>query len=227
MMVKLTTNPLLKKNTLTENNDDISFDEKTRNVPQGKNLKSRNFNSTDDDIFYEPLPPSSSIDIPTVKVSHIPGVKYPTPIKELPALNVDVDPGNYTVADCMDRSAVVLEDALESFPETKLLFDNIAMASAYLQVIIPQLHENTEQSQIVSARAQATLEQMKILEKSLSKSRFDRTYFWWTGAAAVVSVVTYMVLTKATPTLVAPAAIDILKTTFTTTKDTVTATTKS
>ena len=67
---------------------------------------------------------------------------------------------------------------------------------------------------------------MKILEKSLSKSWYDRTYLWWTGAAAVISVVTYMVLTKATPTLVAPAAIDILETTFTTTKDTVTATTK-
>ena len=31
--------PTPKKNTLPENNDDISFDEKPRNVSQGKNLK--------------------------------------------------------------------------------------------------------------------------------------------------------------------------------------------
>ena len=148
------------------------------------------------------------------------------PVKELPKVKVEVIDGNYTVDDCMERPALVLEDALKDFPATQQLFNNITLASAYLQVIVPQAHENTEQSKIVSERAQATLEQMKILEKSLSKSWFDRTYLWWTGAAAVISVVTYMVLTKATPTLVAPAAIDILKTTFTTTKDTVTATTK-
>jgi hypothetical protein len=161
--------------------------------------------------------------LPPIIVQRHAGLEYPQPVVVPPDT---IGPGNFTLDDCMQRPLDVVTFNLEHLPVTQRMFDNLSKAVAFLQVMVPQTEQNVDQAKAMSVRTQATLAHVQALEKSLSTSWFDRKYVWWIGAASTISLVVYMIMTKATPTLVAPTAIEIMKQGFYTTKESLSATSK-
>jgi hypothetical protein len=166
-------------------------------------------------------------ELPEIKVVGLLGVKYREP-RDIPHVEPrePIDTKTFTVNDCMSRPIDVLEGHLDTYPATQSMLNNIQIAAAFVKVLIPESQQNVDNAAAITQRTQATLNYIKEVEKTLSASWWDRKYLWWLGIACTKSLIVYMVVTKATPILAGSAAVDLLKTTMSVSKETVKSTTK-
>lgn len=157
----------------------------------------------------------------------IEGVVYDAPKKQ-----PDIEStGNITIDDCVSTNPLkILRDNLEDCPATKSLYDNLSLATSYLQVLLPTTEQNVQAAAEMTERAKATFQRVEALEKSLARSWWDRKLTWAVAIASTLSLIRYMIYTRSTPSLPAtiatPTVVEIVKATLSSTKDTVTSTSK-
>lgn len=157
----------------------------------------------------------------------IEGVVYNAPKKQ-PDIESN---GNITIDDCVSTNPLkILRDNLEDCPATKCLYDNLSLATSYLQVLLPTTEQNVQAAAEMTERAKATFQRVEALEKSLARSWWDRKLTWAVAIASTLSLIGYMIYTRSTPSLPAtiatPTVVEIVKATLSSTKDTVTSTSK-
>lgn len=136
-----------------------------------------------------------------INVPDLAGVNYDIPViaNNGNVQNDIIGPGNFTIDECMTRPLEVISQNIDKYPATQLLYNNIAKATSYLQVLIPEASQNVEAADLVTKKTQATLKRCEEFEKSLTSTWWNRKLTWGVAVFATISLTGFMLMNKATP----------------------------